>query len=135
MAKKKRSTLKPTDAESSEPLDFEATLEEVEKVVTQLESGQLGLSASLVEYEKGIEKIKRCHAALEQAERRISVLMSVDEDGTPTVEPVPGEPVPSEPAIGEPEPGKTTTSNAARDNTCGENDPPASEVDDQTGLF
>ncbi|MEM6469806.1 MAG: exodeoxyribonuclease VII small subunit [Planctomycetota bacterium] len=72
-------------------VDFESTLEEVESVVRDLESGQLGLSESLKRYEQGIRRIKRCHEMLGRAEHRISVLMSVDEEGNPSVEPVESE--------------------------------------------
>jgi exodeoxyribonuclease VII small subunit len=90
MAKKKAARTKSSD--QSEPstgdIDFESALKEVENVVARLEGGELGLTESLAEYERGIEKIKRCHQLLQHAERRISVLTQVDEDGTPTVEPV-----------------------------------------------
>lgn len=84
MGKKKREQ----DADPKESVAFEDALAEVEEVVERLESGELGLSDSLEEYERGIKKVKQCHQALEQAERRISVLTSVDEDGTANVEPV-----------------------------------------------
>ncbi|MEO1619116.1 MAG: exodeoxyribonuclease VII small subunit [Planctomycetota bacterium] len=77
----------------SDHVDFEATLEEVDQVVRELEGGQLGLTESLEQYERGIKKIKRCHDLLERAEQRVSVLMRVDEDGTAHVEPVETEPV------------------------------------------
>ncbi|MDM4014000.1 exodeoxyribonuclease VII small subunit [Roseiconus lacunae] len=91
MAKKKQS---PSSNASSNPndIDFESSLQEVEAIVEQLESGELGLSESLASYEKGIAKIKLCHEVLRRAEQKISLLTQVDEDGTPHVEPVEGSP-------------------------------------------
>ncbi|QEG01959.1 Exodeoxyribonuclease 7 small subunit [Stieleria maiorica] len=88
MAKKKQSTATKSQADNEPPIDFESALAEVETVVEALEGGELGLSESLVQYERGIEKIKLCHQVLQRAEKRIAVLTSVDEDGTASVEPV-----------------------------------------------
>ncbi len=88
MAKKKSTGKTSSDSATAEVEGFESALQAVEEVVRRLESGELGLSESLAQYERGIEKIKHCHRALEQAEQRISVLISVDEEGTATVEPV-----------------------------------------------
>ncbi|MEM0924885.1 MAG: exodeoxyribonuclease VII small subunit [Planctomycetota bacterium] len=76
------------DESDSDHVDFETALSDVERVVHELESGQLGLSESLSKYEQGIGKIKRCQELLEKAEHRVSVLTQVDEDGTPHVVPV-----------------------------------------------
>ncbi|WP_182870790.1 exodeoxyribonuclease VII small subunit [Stieleria mannarensis] len=88
MAKKKQSTASNPKADTDPPIDFETALAEVETVVEALEGGELGLSESLLQYERGIEKIKLCHQVLQRAEKRIAVLTSVDEDGTASVEPV-----------------------------------------------
>lgn len=128
MAKKKRNDSESAGAESASGVDFESALAEVEKVVEQLESGELGLSESLVQYERGIEKIKRCHQVLEQVEKRISVLTSVDEDGHPSLEPVDlgGEAGLEEAsAVGKPS-GRRGAKKSR---------PPISDVDDAEGLF
>ncbi|MCC9600471.1 exodeoxyribonuclease VII small subunit [Stieleria sp. JC731] len=78
MAKKKQKT---SDSELT-GINFESSLLEVEQIVEQLESGELGLSESLGQYEKGIEKIKQCHQVLQRAEQKILLLTQVDEDGT-----------------------------------------------------
>lgn len=88
MAKKKQDGNTPPEGRVDRQVDFESALAEVEKVVAELESGELGLSESLAQYERGIEKIKLCHQVLQQAEKRIAVLTGVDADGTASVEPV-----------------------------------------------
>lgn len=72
------------------PLDnltFEEALAELERVVRELEDGQVGLEASLTCYEKGISLLKRCHGQLRAAEQRIMILTGVDEAGQPMTAP------------------------------------------------
>lgn len=127
MGKKKRER----DSDSDESKHFEAALAEVEEVVEQLESGELGLSESLAEYERGIKKVKQCHQALEQAERRISVLTSVDEDGTANLEPVDtGIQSSRSPASAGESVGKVTKKRARK-----KSPPPPKNVDENEGLF
>ena len=89
------------DENDSDHVDFETALRDVERVVDELEGGQLGLSESLSKYEQGIRKIKRCQELLEKAEHRVSVLTQVDEDGTPHVVPVETEPEATESETGD----------------------------------
>ncbi|MEO1525366.1 MAG: exodeoxyribonuclease VII small subunit [Planctomycetota bacterium] len=84
MAKKNQSSRK--SAKGSKDEDFESALADVEKVVHRLESGELGLTEALAEYERGIEKIKLCHETLQRAELKIQLLTQVDEDGSAHVE-------------------------------------------------
>ena len=60
---------------------FEESLAELESVVTDLESGELGLAESLDRYEQGVKRLKWCHSTLEEAQRRIELLSGVDADG------------------------------------------------------
>jgi exodeoxyribonuclease VII small subunit len=59
---------------------FEASLAELEKIVQQLEDGDLPLEASLKLFEDGVKLSRLCRERLTQAERRIEVLMK-DTDG------------------------------------------------------
>jgi exodeoxyribonuclease VII small subunit len=86
MARKKAST-SPPDQSESEAFDFEASLAEVEQIVSQLEGGELGLSESLQQYEMGIRHLKRCHGLLAAAQQRVSLLSGFDADGNPVTEP------------------------------------------------
>ena len=54
---------------------FEASLAELEEIVTKLEDGDLPLEASLELFEKGIKLSRECRERLTNAERRIEVLM------------------------------------------------------------
>ena len=70
-----------------ERLSFEQALERLEKIVTRLEDGQLGLDDSLTQYEQGIKYLKHCFRQLERAERKIELLAGIDEQGRAEVEP------------------------------------------------
>ncbi len=54
--------------------DFESSLKELEKIVRELESGDISLDESLQRFEQGIELYKRCRHTLEGAEKRIKIL-------------------------------------------------------------
>jgi exodeoxyribonuclease VII small subunit len=54
--------------------DFETAIAELEKIVKQLEEGDLPLDKSLALFERGVELSRFCHAQLGEAQRRIEVL-------------------------------------------------------------
>lgn len=64
---------------------FEASLQELEKIVRRLEDGDLPLEESLKLFEKGVKLSRECQERLNQAERRIEVLLQ-DEDGNPALQ-------------------------------------------------
>ena len=64
---------------------FEASLQELEKIVRRLEDGDLPLEESLKLFEKGVRLSRECQERLNQAERRIEILLK-DEDGNPTLQ-------------------------------------------------
>lgn len=64
---------------------FEASLAELEKIVRRLEDGDLPLEESLKLFEKGVKLSRECQERLNQAERRIEILLK-DEDGNPTLQ-------------------------------------------------
>jgi exodeoxyribonuclease VII small subunit len=66
---------------------FEESLEELEKIVAELESGKLGLAEALARYEQGVKHLKGCQQLLERAERKIELLSGVDADGNPITRP------------------------------------------------
>jgi exodeoxyribonuclease VII small subunit len=66
---------------------FEESLEELEKIVAELESGTLGLAEALARYEQGVKHLKGCQQLLERAERKIELLSGVDADGNPITRP------------------------------------------------
>ncbi len=66
------------------PKTFEASLEELERIVGELEQGELPLEKSLELFEQGVKLSRECQERLNQAERRIEVLMR-DNQGRATV--------------------------------------------------
>ena len=60
-----------TDTNSTNPLDFETALAQLEQLVQKLESGDLSLETSLQEYERGVQLTRVCQQALKQAEQRV----------------------------------------------------------------
>jgi exodeoxyribonuclease VII small subunit len=54
--------------------DFESAIAELEKIVKQLEEGDLSLDKSLALFERGVELSRYCHEQLGAAQRRIEVL-------------------------------------------------------------
>ncbi|HLF93110.1 MAG TPA: exodeoxyribonuclease VII small subunit [Planctomycetota bacterium] len=62
---------------------FEQHLLEVEQVVKALEGGKLGLEESIEKYELGMKALKQCYSILEQAEKKIQILVK-EKDGSLT---------------------------------------------------
>jgi exodeoxyribonuclease VII small subunit len=59
---------------------FEVALEELEKLVEQLESGDLSLEDSLAAFEKGVGLVKYCNQKLTDVEKKIELLVR-DKEG------------------------------------------------------
>jgi exodeoxyribonuclease VII small subunit len=59
---------------------FEDALRELEAIVKRLESGELDLEESLKIFEEGVALSRYCFQKLEEAEKRISILIK-DENG------------------------------------------------------
>ena len=57
---------------------FETCLDELEKVVRQLETGDLPLERSLELFEKGMALSETCRKQLENAETRVEMLIRKD---------------------------------------------------------
>jgi exodeoxyribonuclease VII small subunit len=54
---------------------FEASLEELERIVKELEKGDLPLEQSLALFERGMRLSSECKRQLEEAESRVEILM------------------------------------------------------------
>ena len=67
-------------ASSKEKLDFEAALEKLEAIVTNLEKGESTLEDSISSFEEGMKLVEICTEALNQAETRLKKLVK-KEDG------------------------------------------------------
>jgi exodeoxyribonuclease VII small subunit len=76
--------------EETSVLSFEQALKKLEEIVQRLERGELALEESLTCYEEGIRLSRFCHTKLEEAERKIEMLVKdargeavVDASGEP----------------------------------------------------
>lgn len=67
-------------------LSFEASLAELEKLVQELERGQLDLDAAIAAYERGTALKEHCRAKLADAQLRVEKL-TMTASGEPRVEP------------------------------------------------
>ena len=56
------------------PVSYEAALEELERLVARLESGELPLDQLLSRYQRGAEWLKFCRERLDAVESQIKVL-------------------------------------------------------------
>ena len=59
---------------------FEEQIQELEKIISELENGNLNLDDSVVKFEEGMKISKECNKMLENAEKKISILLN-DENG------------------------------------------------------
>ena len=57
---------------------FENKMQELEKIVSELEKGDLSLEDSLKKFESGIKISKDCSKLLEEAEQRITIILEND---------------------------------------------------------
>ena len=55
-------------------MNFEENMEQLEKIVQELENGKLNLDDSIKKFEEGIKLSKKCNEILEQAEKKITIL-------------------------------------------------------------
>lgn len=69
------------------PKTFEEALQELEQILAEIESGEMGLEDSLVKYERGNFLIQHCRSVLSSAEKQIE-LLSKAPDGSLQSEPM-----------------------------------------------
>jgi exodeoxyribonuclease VII small subunit len=65
----------------AQELKFEDALKRLEKIVDELEGGDLSLDEALEKYEEGIRLSKTCAKKLEAARKKVEILLK-SEDGT-----------------------------------------------------
>lgn len=54
---------------------FEEVLGNLEEIVSELQSGEVGLDDAIERYEKGVKAVRTCHEILKEAEKKIEILM------------------------------------------------------------
>ncbi len=72
--------------EQEEKIDFEQALGELEKIVKQLEAGNLNLEKSLELFERGVKLARLCKEKLAEAELKVNRLLK-EREGVFTEEP------------------------------------------------
>jgi len=55
---------------------FEEALEELERLVSSMEEGELSLEDSMMAFEKGIKLTRECQTALQKAEQKVQILLN-----------------------------------------------------------
>lgn len=60
-------------------MEFEEALKKLEKIAGDLEKGELPLDDSLKRYEEGVRLAKLCTKKLEEAERKVEILIKSGE--------------------------------------------------------
>jgi len=60
---------------------FEKSIERQEKIVKKLESSELSLEESVKTFEEGIRLAQTCHKTLDEAEKKVEILLSA-QDGS-----------------------------------------------------
>ena len=63
-----------TRTKTQDPSQLEKSLGDLEKIVENLEGGELPLDAALKQFEKGVGLSRDCQKALDAAEQRVSML-------------------------------------------------------------
>ncbi len=64
----------PNSSGDPSNLSYEDAVAQVEAIVEKIESGELGLEASVAEYERAATLLKRCREVLKKAELRVTEL-------------------------------------------------------------
>jgi len=67
-------------AKKIEKLSFEATLDELETIVNQLEQGDLELDKALSQFERGIGLARNGQTKLNGAQQKVDILMNNSAD-------------------------------------------------------
>jgi exodeoxyribonuclease VII small subunit len=67
-------------------MKFEEALKRLEKIVDELESGDLSLDDALEKYEEGVKLSRLCEKKLEAAKKKVEILIKA-EDGSAELKP------------------------------------------------
>ena len=66
--------------EEKNTMSFEEAMKDLEKIANELEKGDLNLDQSVLKFEEGMKLSKICSEILENAEKRISILIKNGEE-------------------------------------------------------
>ena len=71
-------------------MNFAEKMDELEKILMNLEGDTLSLDSALAEYERGVSLVRECRAYLEEAQKKITML-SQEQDVAQSEESVSGD--------------------------------------------
>jgi exodeoxyribonuclease VII small subunit len=63
-------------SKKAKPAGFEAALSELEKLVAQMEAGELPLEDALRNFERGVQLTRECQQELQKAQQKVEILMT-----------------------------------------------------------
>lgn len=63
-------------------INFEEAMKKLEEITAELENNDLDLDTSVSKFEEGMKLSKECNNILEEAEKRISILIKTEEGVT-----------------------------------------------------
>lgn len=69
--------------EESSVAGLEKSLEELEALLQELESGELTLEAALAHFERGVKLTRQCQKALQEAEQKVEILLKKSPEAKP----------------------------------------------------
>ncbi len=68
--------------EENDKMNFEDAIKKLEEIANELEKNDLDLDTSVAKFEEGMKLSKQCSAMLEDAEKKISILIKTDDGVT-----------------------------------------------------
>ena len=83
--KKENDLNKEIEKIDTENLDFESALDQLQKIVEDLEKGGLSLDNTLSEFSRGMKLLKFCHQKLDKAEKKIELMLKEEDEFTAEV--------------------------------------------------
>ncbi|MBS1959332.1 MAG: exodeoxyribonuclease VII small subunit [Bdellovibrionales bacterium] len=69
---------------SQQSNQFEQSLQKLESIVKNLESGSLSLEDSLTAFQEGVGLVKQCQGMLSTAEQKVEMLVKASAEGVET---------------------------------------------------
>jgi exodeoxyribonuclease VII small subunit len=59
---------------NNNPENFEVAMQNLEKIVAEIENNEIGLEDALLKYQNGVKLVKYCQDKLKEVEQKIKIL-------------------------------------------------------------